>query len=277
MKKLLGSVALATMIASPAMAADMRVKAMPPPAPVFYDWSGVYIGFNYGHMWYEVDRTFPNDPLASTTNFTTDDSDHIFGFHAGAQWQWGQIVFGIEAALSACFEECRSLSGVLPAGEGLFLEDTAGEHKITNLFTIGPRLGWAWDNWMIFVTGGAASANLKATFCVASTDICGPQAFAPDPNQEGQSWNWGWYVGGGLEYVIYKGPLVDAVWGFEAQYWDVDTEQAFCENPGCSPGSPFDYDLGANGFLVRSRLTIKTHGWGIWGKAPVAPAVMAKY
>ena len=31
------------------------------------------------------------------------------------------------------------------------------------------------------------------------------------------------------------------------------------------------------GPLVRSRLTIKTQGWGIWGKAPVAPAVMAKY
>jgi hypothetical protein len=77
--------------------------------------------------------------------------------------------------------------------------------------------------------------------------------------------------------MIYKGPLVDAVWGFEAQYWDVDTEQAFCEFPSCSPADRRDYDLSANGFLFRSRLTIKTQGWGIWGKAPVAPAVMAKY
>jgi outer membrane immunogenic protein len=39
-KLLLGSAGLAALIAGPAMAADMPVKA-PPPAPVaYYDWSG---------------------------------------------------------------------------------------------------------------------------------------------------------------------------------------------------------------------------------------------
>ncbi len=47
----------------------------------------------------------------------------------------------------------------------------------------------------------------------------------------------------------------------------------------CSPlAASAIYDtLRATGDLVRARLTIKTQGWGIWGKAPVAPAVMAKY
>jgi outer membrane immunogenic protein len=280
-------VALAAMIASPAMAADMPVKALPPPAPVFYDWSGAYIGFNYGHMWYDVDRHFlnpiPGGPFEGRLlgDFTTDDSDHIFGFHAGAQWQWGQIVFGIEAALSGCFEECRTVTDPLPPP---FNPNIAGEHKITNLFTIGPRLGWAWDRWLLFATGGAASANLKATYCNAFVDLCGPNPDNPLAVQHGQTWNWGWYVGGGFEYMIYRGPLVDVVFGTEVQYWDVDAEEGFrCTNPGpaltgCGPLPSFrDYDLSANGFLFRSRLTIKTQGWGIWGKAPVAPAVMAKY
>ncbi len=47
MKKfLLGSVALAAVIAGPAMAADMPLKA-PPPPPVF-SWTGCYVGIEGG-------------------------------------------------------------------------------------------------------------------------------------------------------------------------------------------------------------------------------------
>ena len=42
-KLLLGSMALATTLAGPAVAADMPVKA-PPPPPAFHDWSGAYSG-----------------------------------------------------------------------------------------------------------------------------------------------------------------------------------------------------------------------------------------
>src|SRR5688572_25255402 len=95
----LGGMALAAMVAGPAMAADMPVKALPPP-PALYDWSGAYIGFNIGGMTYDIDRTFPNRiPLALgggiLPGFTTNDTDGIFGFHAGAQWQWGSFVFGV--------------------------------------------------------------------------------------------------------------------------------------------------------------------------------------
>ena len=108
MKKfLLASVAFAA-IAGPAMAADMPV-APPPPPVVYYDWTGAYIGFNAGGVWYDVDRTFPNrGRLTGMPNFGTSDSDGIFGFHAGAQWQWGAWVLGAEAALSGCFNECLS-------------------------------------------------------------------------------------------------------------------------------------------------------------------------
>jgi outer membrane immunogenic protein len=281
MKKFLLGGALAAMIASPAMAADMRVKAAPPPAPVFYDWSGVYIGFNYGHMWFDVDREFPFDcfggepcgPAGGAGNHNLSDNDHIFGFHAGAQWQFGSWVIGVEAALSACWNECRATYVLDP---NIFADDLASETKITNFFTVGPRLGWAWDRWMIFVTGGAASANLKATYCQVSTNVCGFPLTGG--TGDGQTWNWGWYAGGGFEYMIYKGPLVDVIWGFEYQHWDVDTEDAFCAFSACSPHvGEIDDTLRARGDLIRSRLTIKTQGWGLWGKAPVAPAVMAKY
>src|SRR5512145_1274599 len=106
MKKfLLSSVGLAAMLAGPAMAADMPV-APPPPPPVFYDWSGAYIGANVGGVWYDVDRRFlvgPTPGFPTDPNFSTSDSDGIYGFHAGLQWQWGAWVLGAEAALSGCF------------------------------------------------------------------------------------------------------------------------------------------------------------------------------
>jgi outer membrane immunogenic protein len=52
MKKLLGSVAVACVIAGPAFAADMATRApvytkAPPPVPI-YNWTGFYIGGNAG-------------------------------------------------------------------------------------------------------------------------------------------------------------------------------------------------------------------------------------
>lgn len=267
-KLLLGSVALAAMLAGPAMAADMPVKAKAPP-PLLYDWSGLYVGASLGGMWYDIDRTFPNSAIAS--NFTTSDSDAIYGFHAGFQQQWGAWVLGLEASLSGCFQECRGTSGVLPVPP--FAVNTAGEHKITNLFTVGPRLGYAWDRFMIYATGGAAAANLKGQYCntaaINQQPACGPGV----SGQNGQSVNWGWFVGGGFEYMVHKGPLVDVILGVEYQHWDVDDKNAFCVAPGCGVANAADYSLGATGDLVRARLTIKT-GWGIFG----GPApVVAKY
>ena len=126
--------------------------------------------------------------------------------------------------MSGCFEECRSVTGVLPPP---FLQPgPLGEHKITNLFTVGPRIGFAWDRFLVFATGGAAAADLKGTFCDGATGLCGPGACPPFSLRSGQSWNWGWYVGGGFDYMIHKGALVDVILGVEYQHWEVDSERA---------------------------------------------------
>jgi outer membrane immunogenic protein len=243
---LLRTVALAAMIAGPAMAADMPIKA-PPPAPVaYYDWSGAYIGFNAGGVWTDVTRHFP---VPGGVDFKTNESDGILGFHAGAQWQWGAWVLGAEAALSGCFRECRSVT-VLPDAPS-----NTGEHKITNLFTVGPRLGYAWDRLMIFASGGYASADLKGTYCSTVTGICGPAV----TTQNGQSRNNGWYAGGGFDYVVHQGPLVDVILGAEYQHFDVGSKNAFVSRDIAN-----NYDLEAKGDIVRARLTVKTHGYSFF-------------
>ena len=50
----IGSIALATLVAGPAMAADMPVKARvykAPPPVVVYNWTGFYVGANVGYSW----------------------------------------------------------------------------------------------------------------------------------------------------------------------------------------------------------------------------------
>jgi outer membrane immunogenic protein len=268
MKKfLLGSVGLAAMIAGPAIAADMPVKAPPAPPVAYYDWSGAYIGFNAGGVWHKNSVHFPSPGAAGlgfagvNPDFSTNSSDGIYGFHAGAQWQWGAWVLGVEAALSGCMQECRSSSGPLSTAAG-FAPNTAFETKMTNLFTVGPRLGYAFDRWMIFATGGWASANLKGAPCSTITNTCA----APGAGFNGASRNDGWYAGGGIDYMVHKGPLVDVILGAEYQHYDVSGRRAFCISPGCSPATGGDYDLSAKGDIVRARLTIKTQGYGfLWG------------
>jgi outer membrane immunogenic protein len=270
MKKiLLGTVGLAAMLASPAMAADMRLPPPPPPV-VYYDWSGAYVGGNVGGIWSTVDQTFPS-PLGfgpgpgSQNNFSTSPNEGIFGFHAGAQWQWGAWVLGVEAALSGCFQECQAFSGIVTNPANTFFE-----HKITNLFTVGPRLGYAWDRLMIFGTGGWASANLKSSAC--STAVALNANNAPGPcdgpgsrfNGASRS-NDGWYVGGGFDYMVHKGPLVDVILGVEYQHFDVgSSKNAFCFNPGCGTATAWDFDLASKGDIVRARFTIKSQGFGFY-------------
>src|SRR5215831_2851243 len=84
MKRFFSMSALATSaalaFAQSAMAADMPVKAAPPPPPI-YDWSGLYVGVHTGWEWSTVSDNI-------TGGFVQTDStveNGIIGFHVGIQ------------------------------------------------------------------------------------------------------------------------------------------------------------------------------------------------
>ena len=95
---------LSVFAASPAMAADLPVKA--PPAPVMapvWNWTGFYIGVNGGYSWGRSSRdlNFFN-PLNGATIATAsgggrDLDGGVFGGQIGYNWQTSNWVFGIEA------------------------------------------------------------------------------------------------------------------------------------------------------------------------------------
>jgi len=92
--------AAAVVVAAPALAADMAVKAPPTPTAQVYDWSGFYIGGNIG---YSVARNrgtdtllFPNGTVFASEVITQAPAGLIGGGQVGANWQTGQWVVGLE-------------------------------------------------------------------------------------------------------------------------------------------------------------------------------------
>ena len=134
-------------------------------------------------------------------------------------------------------------SDVLPVNLG-FDENTFGQHKITNLVMAGPRLGYAWDRLLVFTTGGWTWANIENTHCSSITGICG----GIGPGNGVSSSNNGWYAGGGFDYVVHKGALVDMIFGVEYQHFDLNGARAFCVRPGCAPPAVRDFDLSATAY-----------------------------
>ncbi|MFO1111710.1 MAG: hypothetical protein U1E61_21275 [Bradyrhizobium sp.] len=264
--------ALISFTGGSAAAADMAVKAKPLPVDPAYNWSGIYIGGTIGGVWTEANRFMPDLPLVGIppTNFRAHSTDGIFGAVFGAQQQIGRWVVGIEGSYNASFKDMQANVSVSPPEPFTQLSATT---LITDLVTIGPRVGYTWDRLMVYGTGGYAGAHLDGRYtCTNGGQFVFPGR-APcsfplfgalaDLNLSGKSWNNGWFAGIGFDYVAYKGALADVLVGAEYQHYDLERVSGFRCDPVLCAGQPHQSFLhDANGDIARVRLTIKTHGWG---------------
>jgi outer membrane immunogenic protein len=183
----------ATLIAlgvAPASAADIqRRQAMPIKAPLYvppaYTWTGVYVGINGGGG---RGRSEFSDPFASGS-FNT--SGGLVGGTLGYNWQMGQAVLGFEGDI-----DWSNIRGSAFCG-GI----TSCETRNDWLGTVRGRLGYAFDRFMPYVTGGLAVGDIKTS--VAGVGSTGETKA-------------GWTIGGGVEVAI-AGP-----WTAKVEYLYVD-------------------------------------------------------
>jgi outer membrane immunogenic protein len=187
--KIVAVAALASIIAVPALAADMAVKAPPmAPAPAF-DWSGFYIGGDAGWQGSRIGLS-STAPLATQT-YAPDQNSFIGGGFAGAQKQFGQFVLGIEGGYQAAtgsqsLGTTPAVTIFIPGGTG------TGQAKLRDIWNIGARAGVAMGMWMPYLTGGYASGAFQFS---AQSALGGISA-----SERASSNNGGGYIGVGVDY-----------------------------------------------------------------------------
>ncbi|MER9431518.1 outer membrane protein [Mesorhizobium sp. M0408] len=178
MKFVLAAAILGATLTS-AMAADVVQEL---PVASTYDWTGGYVGGQIGYAW---GRDHIQDE--NLADGSTDYSDKFKmrgvtgGVFAGYNMQWGSVVGGIEGDVEA--------SGIVghnpdwPFG-------TDDNTRINAQGSLRGRLGYAFDNWLPYVTGGLAVAHIRTKF---------EDGGATDSESQVKA---GWAIGAGVDYAF---------------------------------------------------------------------------
>ena len=193
-RTLIASVAFVALGTAVAGAADLAVKAPPPPPVPVLNWTGFYIGANIGGAWSNNSWT---DSLF-LTNFSNNGNNGAFigGGQVGGNYQIGQFVVGGE--WDADWTGSHNGPGVLIPGVGT-VQISGHSSYIT---TVAARFGYAIDQWLVYGKAGGGwvgNNNLSVTNLTTGVSVsCGTFTnFTNCGNNSG-----GWLVGAGAEWAF---------------------------------------------------------------------------
>jgi outer membrane immunogenic protein len=206
-----------------AEAADMPVKAPYYKAPLrsvvaYYNWTGLYAGFNVGYG-------FGSSSWTGAIPVDLSPKGMLYGLTVGYNWQAGSFVYGLEGDYSWSMVKASDTCGIL----------LTCETSNTYLATGRARLGYAFDRFMPYLTGGVAYGDIKA-------DIS-PTA------QSASKAKLGYTFGGGIEYAFLGN------WTAKAEYLYVDLGSF---DTGFAPLTGTSVDFKEN--IVRAGLNYKFGG-----------------
>ncbi|WP_441241707.1 outer membrane protein [Tardiphaga sp. 768_D3_N2_1] len=204
-KLLLASVALAVLgAASSASAADLAARPYtkaPPIIAAVYDWTGFYIGGNGG--WGTSRKCWDSNigtlaaPVFSPEG-CHDASGGTAGGQIGYRWQSAAWVFGLEAQGNWADFHGSTTSTLI--GTGTRIGDRS-KIEAFGLFT--GQIGYAWNNTLLYVKGGAAVTSDKYEHYFTGTGAV---------INSSKETRWGGTVGVGLEYGFTPN------WTFAVEY-----------------------------------------------------------
>ena len=196
-KTLLFTVGFAALGMAPAVAADLPARTYtkaPPAAAAIYDWTGFYLGFNAGgassHNCWDLTSIAGDGPVVpSKSEGCHDATDAVVGGQIGYRWQSANWVLGVEAQ-----GDWADLTG---SNRSLIVNDGSAARihllnstKIDSIGLFTGQVGYAWNNVLWYMKGGAAVTHAKYN---GSTDSFSDQA---------SETRWGGAIGTGLEYGI---------------------------------------------------------------------------
>jgi outer membrane immunogenic protein len=152
------------LLATRSMAADLSMSApvykAPVVAPPPYTWTGFYVGGNIGYGWGEVKPGTinfyqpANTFVGSISGINYNIDGVIGGLQAGYNWQYNNMVLGLETDFSG-------------AGIDGNVTDPVNNYKVTSqidwLATVRGRLGVTFGRVFPYLTGGLAIGHVKTT------------------------------------------------------------------------------------------------------------------
>jgi outer membrane immunogenic protein len=179
--------AIGVFVSQSASAADlpaqMPVRASPFSSAV-YNWSGFYVGVNAGSTLSSVNTTDPTGvnfaPVGASIG--ADNTGFLGGLQLGFNFQIRNLVFGVQGDMS-----WTSIDAGLADP---FFQTTTINYKTDWLATITGRIGYAWDNILVYGKGGAAWVHNN----VSVSDPTVPLSAVGIETRNG------WTAGGGFEY-----------------------------------------------------------------------------
>jgi outer membrane immunogenic protein len=238
-------------VAAPASAADMAakpyVKAPPPVVAPIYDWSGFYIGANAGYGWSDrcLDVTAINGLAVADAEGCRTAAGGIAGGQIGYRWQWTNVVFGLEAQ--------GDWANLRNSNASLFFPGDTWSTKTNALGLFTGQIGYAWNNALWYVKGGAAVANQRWDLFDSATGVGIAQA---------ERSRWGGTVGTGFEYGFAPNWSVGIEYDF---LWRVSDSQTFV-TPALAPITSITTNTRADVNMITARINYRFGGFG----APVA-------
>jgi outer membrane immunogenic protein len=178
--------------------------AQSPPA---VDWSGFYIGGLVGGTTSQakVQTTVGTTQYLDETdaaqinraaNSDLDQWRPAGGVVGGYGKQFGNVVVGVEASANTLFlndeHTVTEIYQTVPTARYILKQSITADW----MATVRPRLGWAQDNWLAYITGGLAATRLKLE--TKFTD----NAFSGFSQSSESKLVAGWSLGLGGEYAL---------------------------------------------------------------------------
>jgi outer membrane immunogenic protein len=189
MKKLVLAASIVVFGTAAASAADLApryYKAPPPVLSPMYDWSGFYAGINGG--WGSSHNCWTRTAgvvVAPVSEGCHDADGGTVGGQIGYRWQASNWVFGLEA--QGNWADFRGSNISLLFG-GLATNRT----KIDAFGLFTGQVGYAWNNVLAYVKGGAAVTDNRYNGLATVSGLVTDSA--------GSNTRWGGTVGAGIEY-----------------------------------------------------------------------------
>jgi outer membrane immunogenic protein len=183
-KLLLLAGAFAALFAAPAGAADLArpapvYRAPPVLAPIFFRWTGCYVGGNGGGLW--ANRDWNTTAFGDFGSQTA--SGGLGGVQAGCDYQVRNWVIGVGGDYDWSSASTNNLNTAFP-----LITNQANNKSLASLTF---RTGYAWDRFLGYVKGGGAWLRSDLSIQTAGTTL----TTVSDTRE-------GWTIGVGGEYAF---------------------------------------------------------------------------